>query len=337
MVYPIIKLNKITKTFGKHIVLDSIDLEVTSGEIFGIIGMSGSGKTTLLNTMIGFIEPNQGDVLFKVDHLLEYEPTNRFRSVYKHMRDVKTTFGFASQMPSFYGKLTCVENLNHFGAMYGLSKEIIHSNTKILLKLMNLYESKDVLAKNLSGGMRKRLDIACALIHDPKVLILDEPTGDLDPIMRKQMWGLIKKINEKGTTILLSSHFLDEVETLCDRIGILHLGKIVNSGTANELKKLHRRPDEIHLETLSAKYDLIIKKLSSNNKLKIKDIINKGHKLIIQTDHTEHMLHYLLHYIENSNEHLLNIEIVKPNLEEVFEDLTGTDILDPAGQEQKAV
>ncbi len=317
----VIRAINITKRFGRRTILDNVNLEIKTGEVFGIIGLSGSGKTTLLNTIIGFLQPETGDVLFKLEHLLNFkDDTEQFRSVYSNLRDVKTTFGFAAQTPSVYSKLTCGENLDYFGRLYNLSKDIRRTNIDILLKLMDIYDAKNVPAKFLSGGMLKRLDIACALIHDPKILILDEPTSDLDPILRKQMWKLIKQINQKGTTIILSSHFLDELELLCDRVGILYDGKMIITGTPKEVKSHYTKEQEIRLETTPGKYDRIMKKLKDGGKtLGIKSMKKEDNKLYIYTVAPEKSLHMILHIIEDMREILLDVTVENQTLHEVLE------------------
>ncbi|MGM5482276.1 MAG: ABC transporter ATP-binding protein [Nanobdellota archaeon] len=316
----IIKVKNVSKRFGKKPILNQVDFQIKSGEIFGIIGLSGSGKTTLLNTMVGFLKPEVGDVRFKLEHLLNFrDDLQQYRSVQKNQMDVKKIFGFAAQTPSVYSQLTCVENLDYFGRLYGLSKDIRRTNIDILLNLMDIYESKDVAAGNLSGGMLKRLDIACALIHDPKILILDEPTADLDPILRKQMWGLIRQINEKGTSIILSSHFLDELEHLCDRVGILYSSRILSTGTPSEIKKLYSKEQEITLESTPGKYDDILEKLKEDKDLSINSSRKDGNKLVIFSNNAERNLHKILHIIEDMDEILLDVKLEDPSLREVLE------------------
>lgn len=316
----VVKITNLSKRFNEKIVLRNINLDIKSGEILGIIGMSGHGKTTFLNTVIGFMRPETGDVEFKLEHLLEYEnATDQFRSVYKTPDEAKKIFGFAAQNPSFYDELTVEENLDYFGALYGLSKDIRRTNTKILLNLIGIYGSRGVKAKNLSGGMQKRLDIACALIHDPKILILDEPTADLDPVLRKQMWSIIKKINEKGTTIIMASHFLGEVESFCDRIAVIRRGEIVHVGSSEELKSSITKNEEIHLQTYPGNYPYLIKHLHSRN-LRIDKIINEGERIVIYSEKAEMVLHRILHVIEHSRETLVEVNVMKPSLGEVFEE-----------------
>jgi ABC-2 type transport system ATP-binding protein len=232
---PVIQFRNVKKRFGKRVILDGINLEIDEGEIFGIIGMSGSGKSTILNILIGYYEPEEGDILF-----YSYKD-KKYKSAIKDIIELRKTFGFAAQDPSFYPKLTVEENLLHFGALYKLSKKTRRENAKHLLEMAELSDAKRQLAQSLSGGMEKRLSVACSLIHSPKVLILDEPTADLDPIRRRETWQLIKEFHKKGTTIIIASHFLSELEPVCTKIAILHDHKIAAVGTLSQLKKYYNK------------------------------------------------------------------------------------------------
>jgi ABC-2 type transport system ATP-binding protein len=182
-----------------------------------------------------------------------------YKSVYDQQKLVKRIYGFASQVPSFYDELTPNENLEYFGMLYNLDKHTIRSNKKILLDLMELEHAADIPSKNLSGGMERRLDIACALMHDPDVLILDEPTADLDPVLRGHIWDLMRKLNKKGTTIILSSHHLSELEELCDRVIIIKNGQIIAQGNPESLKKKFVTEQEIIVQTEPGDYQTIQK------------------------------------------------------------------------------
>ena len=199
---PIIQLKNVKKNFGKRIILDGINLEINDKEIFGIIGMSGSGKSTILKLLIGYHEPEQGNIFF-----YSYKD-KKYKSAIKDIIELRKTFGYAAQNPSFYPKLTVEENLYHFGSLYKLPKKIIKENANDLLEISELSDARKKLAQTLSGGMEKRLSVACSLIHQPKVLVLDEPTADLDPIRRRETWELIKGLHGLGTTIVIASHFL---------------------------------------------------------------------------------------------------------------------------------
>jgi len=226
---PFIELDKITKKFGNYEVLKDISLKIPYGEITGVIGQSGSGKTTILNLIIGFIKPSKGKILFQS------------RDIFKDMNHVNKLFGFGSQGFSFYEELTVEENLKYFAKLYGINNKTIKKRIDEVLKLVDLPHAKKVLGGKLSAGMKRRLDIACALMHDPKVLILDEPTQDLDPILRKELAKVLQKIKRDGTTIILTSHLLGEVENMCDNVAILNEGKIVKFNKPKQLKKIYKK------------------------------------------------------------------------------------------------
>ncbi len=304
---PFIQFQNIKKRFGSHEVLLGINLEIPYGERFGIIGVSGSGKSTLLNILIGFLSANAGSVYFNL------------RDVLKEKKTVRKTFGFAAQDGSFYGELSVMENLRYFGTLHGMIKEDIEKRAKGLLALVGLSYAKDTLGKNLSRGMQKRLDIACAMIHDPKVLILDEPTEDLDPMLRKDILLLIKKINERGTTIIITSHLLAEIETICTKIAVLHGGKIIETGTPADLKGRYYKNDEIHIETIPGDYERISKKV---NKKYVEEIEVLEHKMLIRTPNIDKVLYDLLSAVKSCNEKIVDISVSKPTLEEVFTALT---------------
>ena len=312
---PIFSLKGVTKVFGQKTILKDVSLDINQGEIFGIIGASGSGKTTILNVLIGFLRPEKGDVIFRQEHLLNFKTSFVFRSVFKKIEDVKKIYGFASQTPSFYDTLTVKENLQYFGALYGLSDDAINANIETLLNLMGLKGAENLLARNLSGGMERRLDIACSLIHDPKVLILDEPTADLDPVLRNHIWELVKKVNKKGTTIIIASHHLDEIEALCDRIAIVKDHKIMDIGSPNKVKMRFSEKQEIQVQCYPGEYDKIVAGLKEKD---IKDVEKRGGELVIHTKATKKVLQELLKTLDKLNENLLDIRVSKPTLDDVF-------------------
>lgn len=321
----ILKIDNLHKKYAKEYIISGINLDINSGEIFGVIGSSGSGKTTFLNEIIGFITPTKGGIYFRSPHLLAYgDNEDALRNVLKHPKEVKKIIGFAAQKPSIYEKLTLVENLALFGSLHGLSRDARETNAKILLKLMGLYDVRNQLAESLSGGMLRRLDIACALIHDPKILILDEPTADLDPYLRKQMWHLIRKINQKGTTIILSSHFLDEVDELCDRIGIIHHGQMEHVGKPSEIKKKYQPGDRVQITTKYQRYDIFQEKLQKSKKLKIDHLVDTKHSLEITSHKPLDVVKEVTTISKRIQDPIMELKMNRPSLNEIFEEIIHT-------------
>jgi len=306
----LIRVHGLAKSFGTSQILENVEFDVNSGEIFGIIGMSGAGKTTLLNLLVGFLTPDQGDVMLAM-------PDGTTQSVFKHPELIKSHVGFSTQTPSFYGKLTVRENLEHFGRLYQLAEPDLTRRCNALMDLVGLRDAKDAISSHLSGGMQKRLDIACAILHDPAILILDEPTADLDPILRKQFWDLIKQINTKGTTIILASHFLAEIELLCTRIGILQNKRMVELGTAEELRNIYSRNYEIFFETLSRNYDSILNELQKRKKYFTK-VTKEDGELVIETPVPERVLPFITAYLEKKRD-IQSLHVARPTLGRVFE------------------
>jgi ABC-2 type transport system ATP-binding protein len=306
----ILRAHGLTKNFGEHKILSNVDFDIRSGEIFGIIGMSGAGKTTLLNILVGFLKTDQGDVVMAL-------PDGTTQSVFKNPQLIRQHIGFSTQTPSFYNKLTVRENLEHFAHLYHLTEPDLTRRCTALMDLVGLKDAKDAIASHLSGGMQKRLDIACALLPDPAVLVLDEPTADLDPLLRKQFWELIRQINQKGTTIIVASHFLAEIELLCSRIAILQNKTIAELGTAEELRNIYSKNYEIYLSTKSRDYKKILAELEKRKRHFVKTTQQSG-ELVIETPVPEQILPFLAAFFEKEKE-LESLHVERPTLGKVFE------------------
>jgi ABC-2 type transport system ATP-binding protein len=221
----LLEFDEIKKSYAKREILSGVSFDIKEGEIFGLVGGSGSGKSTLLNVMIGIAKAESGKILFEGKDALHK---------IKHLR--KNT-GFATQANMLFDELTIRENSLYFGSLYGLSRRKIKSRLNELLKLLKLRGFENVLVRNLSGGMAKRANLLISLIHNPKLLILDEPTVGLDPLLRKILWNYIQDINKAGTTILVTSHLLDEIEENCSRVAVLKNGSIIAVGTPDQYRE----------------------------------------------------------------------------------------------------
>jgi ABC-2 type transport system ATP-binding protein len=219
-----IRLTNLTKRYGSFTAVDGIDLEVPSGELFGFLGPNGAGKTTTLRMIAGILKPTSGRVEIGGDDL-ERKP-----------RKAKTRMGFIPDRPFVYDKLTGAEFLRFVAALYGQEGPVIERRMDELLKLFDLAPWKDELTESYSHGMRQKLIISSALIHQPEVIVVDEPMVGLDPKSARLLKDLFREFTSRGGTILMSTHTLEVAEDMCDRIGIIQGGKIVACGTMAELR-----------------------------------------------------------------------------------------------------
>ena len=226
----LIKFKEVSKKFKKKVVLESINLTIPEGKITGIIGASGEGKTTILKLLVGFYKPTSGDITYAK------------RAILKD-KDLKNIVGFSTEDGSFHDRLTVLENIMHFSELHHIPRKEAKKRAEEQMNLVGLSYARDTIAGNLSMGMKKRLDVAIALMHNPQVLIMDEPTADLDPLLRDHMLRLIKKINNEGTTVILTTQILGEMDKICDKIAILYDKKIIVQGTPKEIKAKYKASD----------------------------------------------------------------------------------------------
>jgi ABC-2 type transport system ATP-binding protein len=225
---PLLEFRDIKKRFGKNDILNGVSFAINENEIFGLLGKSGSGKTTLLHILLGLYTPEDGSIFYKG------QPITRKNNILKQIT------GFATQHNSFHLKLTVNENLKYYGKMYGIRGTTLTTRITNLLRLMKLTRAKDSLAQNLSGGMKRRLDVAISLIHDPEIIVLDEPTTGLDIVLSNNFWEMIKQVHKAGKTVIVSTHILTAVERNCTNLGLLHEGLFYTSNTLNSFAKKHK-------------------------------------------------------------------------------------------------
>ncbi|MCJ8009282.1 ABC transporter ATP-binding protein [Lederbergia wuyishanensis] len=217
-----IVVNAVYKDFGKKVVLNNVDLTVESGQIYGLIGPSGSGKTTLVKIIVGMDLPSEGSV-----HVLGMDVPNI------HLLQ---QIGYMAQADALYSDLTGEENLAFFASLFKLKKDIRKKRIEYAANLVNLTSNLKKKVNDYSGGMKRRLSLAVALIQDPQVLILDEPTVGIDPELRQSIWAELHSLKEKGKTILITTHVMDEADK-CDRLAMVRDGKIITSGSPMELRE----------------------------------------------------------------------------------------------------
>lgn len=221
---PIISFENLSKHFGKNIVIENANLDIHKSELFGILGRSGSGKSTLLKILTGFYKPSDGKIYFNGE------------DVTKNTKELKKSIGFATQEDAFYYDLTVHENMKYYCRIYGLSGRIDEYVTG-LLRSVELDGYEDYTAGKLSGGMKRRLDIAISIVHDPEIVVMDEPTSNLDPLLRREIWKTILGIKSMGKTVIVASHMFDEISMNCDRACIITDTSINNIFDLNEIRK----------------------------------------------------------------------------------------------------
>jgi len=219
-----IDANEITKRFGSFTAVNKISLRVRKGEIFGFLGANGAGKTTAIRIFCGLSKPSSG------------KATIAGFDIYKKRERIKTHIGYMSQKFSLYEDLTIMENLSFFGGIYGLNRKEIMERSGILIEKLGLHSQKDMLISSLPLGWKQKLAFSTAIFHEPEIVFLDEPTGGVDPITRRQFWDMIYEAAERGITVFVTTHYMDEAE-YCNNVSIMSEGKIAAMGAPSQLKE----------------------------------------------------------------------------------------------------
>jgi ABC-2 type transport system ATP-binding protein len=243
-----VEVENLVKTFGNFVAVDHIDFRVKKGEIFGFLGPNGAGKSTTIRMLCGLLMPTSGKGKVAGFDLIR-EPEK-----------IKQVIGYMSQKFSLYEDLTVMENLHFFGGVYGLSPSLQKEREEQALTMAGLGELRDRMTRTLAVGWKQRLALGCAILHEPSLLFLDEPTSGVDPISRRNFWSLIQQMGEKGVTTFVTTHYMDEAE-YCDRLALIYQGKIIALGTPSELKlkTLAQGVMEVECEPLIAASDLLKK------------------------------------------------------------------------------
>jgi ABC-2 type transport system ATP-binding protein len=221
---PAIEVRGLTRRFGRFLAVDNLSFEVARGEIFGFLGSNGAGKSTTIRMLCGLLRPSSGTALVGgIDVAADPE-------------GVKRRIGYMSQRFSLYELLTVDQNIRFWGGIYGLAGTRIESRRRFVIEMAGLEGRETTLARDLSGGWRQRLALGCAILHEPPILFLDEPTGGVDPLARRQFWRLIDDLSQAGVTVLVTTHYLDEAER-CHRVALIHAGALAAIGTTAEVKQ----------------------------------------------------------------------------------------------------
>lgn len=304
-----IEVRNLTRRFGAFTAVDDITFDVRQGEVFGFLGSNGAGKSTTIRMLCGLLRPTSGSA--RVGGI----------DVGTDPEAVKLRIGYMSQRFSLYELLTVDQNIAFFGGIYGLDPQRLAARREFALEMAGLQGRETTLARDLSGGWRQRLALGCAVLHEPPILFLDEPTGGVDPLSRRQFWRLIDSLSESGVTVLVTTHYLDEAER-CHRVALIHAGRLATIGTIPEVKRIFEsRP------IVEVRVDQPVEAMNALD----------GMPQVEKTSLFGTAVHAVLHSPETGPEQIrtslrergidvLAIERVEPSLEDVF-----LDVVDRAG------
>lgn len=309
---PIIEIKQLRKSFGGLEVLKGVDLEIMPGEIFGFLGPNGAGKTTTLRILTTLLPLDGGEAL--IDGL----------SIANDSHEVRSRIGYVSQTGGADIRSTGLENLVLQGRLHGMTKDEAHKRALEMVDTFDLSECIQRPVSTYSGGQQRRLDIALGIMHHPKILFLDEPTNGLDPQNRANLWRMIKSLKAKGTTIFLTSHYLDEVDELSDRLAILDHGAVVARGTSVELKK--QISGDIVTIGFHEKHQENAKNIFTSEHGFIREAIWQDQNLRLYVDQGESALQHILRLLDVAKVPLETINMSLPSLNDVFLKKTGRSI-----------
>ena len=309
----IIEVSNLVKKFNDVAVVDGVDLKIEDGEIFGLLGPNGAGKSTTLNALLGLLKTSSGTVKFFG------------KDFSKNAREIKSMIGYVPQDLAFFEQLSAIDNVTYWGKLYGLRGSVLQKAVEEALELTGLTDRKKGKASSFSGGMKRRLNIACAIVHKPRILIMDEPTVGVDPQSRNNILESIKTLNKNGTTVIYTSHYMEEIEAICDRVAIMDFGKVIALGTIEELIDSISKTNKITIEFWELSNDVI--KIVENSQGVIKSE-KEDNVLHIKMEKDEKYHCELLENLVNNNIKFKSLTLEKPTLETVFLQLTGKKLRD---------
>ncbi|MFX3631707.1 MAG: ATP-binding cassette domain-containing protein [Candidatus Pristimantibacillus sp.] len=309
----VLEIKQLTKKFGDFTAVDNISLFIKEGEIFGFLGANGAGKSTTINMISSLLSITKGEIEVLGKNIVKYS------------KFVKTNIGIIPQELAIYEDMTAYENVEFFAGLYGLRGSQLKNRVEEALEFVGLSDKLRSYPKNFSGGMKRRLNIACAIAHRPKLIIMDEPTVGIDPQSRSYIMNSIRKLNEMGSTIIYTSHYMEEVEELCTRIAIIDHGKIIAEGTKAQLKAIITNQKNIAIEVRSSEtLDVSkLKEIVGVTKVEVQDTV-----VSISSDAEVNNLNKIIQQIMLNDVEIRAVETDEPNLETVFLTLTGRSLRD---------
>ncbi len=309
----IISVKNLTKEYGSLKAVDDLSFYVKEGEILGLLGPNGSGKTTTINSILSLLKFNKGSIKIFGE---EMKPDSY---------DIKSKIGVIFQEVSVFDELTVYDNIDYFCGLYVSDKNTRIKYVEEAIELVGLTDFKKFYPKQLSGGLLRRLNIACGIAHKPKLIFLDEPTVAVDPQSRNSILDGIKKLRDDGATIVYTTHYMEEVEILCDRVIILDKGKIIAEGTIDELKKLANIEEKVTIEAYNLSEDFLHSVSELKNVLEVKYVDGL---LTISFGKGKSNLINIIEYLKEKKVDYNSIFSERPTLNDVFLELTGKDLRD---------
>lgn len=313
MPMPVVKVENLVKRYKELVALDHFNLEIMEGEIFGLLGPNGSGKTTTINCILSLLDYDKGciQVFGK-----EIRPDSY---------DLKRRIGVVMQDVAVFEELTVYENIDYFCGLYIKDRHLRKTYVEDAIKFVELTDFRKFYPKKLSGGLLRRLNIACGIAHKPKLIILDEPTVAVDPQSRNKILEGIEELNRQGATIIYTSHYMEEVEQLCTRIAIMDKGKNLAIGTTEELKRMIKKSEIISIDIL----DLTEEQLKDLRQLRhVYEVTFENHCLKILCDGGKHNLLRVLDYLQSRELSFGRVYSELPTLNDVFLEITGKELRD---------
>ncbi|MDQ0198945.1 ABC transporter ATP-binding protein [Neobacillus ginsengisoli] len=309
----VLELKNLTKKFADFIAVDNISLSIAEGEIFGFLGANGAGKSTTINMIAGLLRINDGEI------------TILGKNIAKNSKFAKMNIGIVPQDLAIYEDLTAAENVRFFAGLYGLRGAKLTERVDEALQFVGLSDKHKEYPKSFSGGMKRRLNIACAIAHRPKLIIMDEPTVGIDPQSRNYILRSVRKLNEMGCTIIYTSHYMEEVEEICTKIAIVDHGKVIAEGTKEQLIAIITNTKDVWIEVKTAeKINVeLIKEITGVKTVQLEENFIK-----INSDIEVNNLNKIVQHLINHNIEISSLEEKEPNLETVFLTLTGRNLRD---------
>jgi ABC-2 type transport system ATP-binding protein len=294
-----VEVKDLRRTFGEFVAVDNISLNVKKGEIFGFLGPNGAGKSTTIRMLCGLLMPTGG------------AGTVGGYDIIKQSEEIKKIIGYMSQRFSLYDDLTVEENITFFGGVYNVPKEKKNERKEWILEMAGLKDRRSAITKNLAGGFKQRLALGCAILHEPPILFLDEPTSGVDPVSRRNFWHLIGEMSEAGTTVFVTTHYMDEAD-YCDRLALIYRGKIIAEGTPNELRQKYMQRDVLEIEV-----DRVVDAMEVLSGKSI-DTAIFGSTLHVTIENVEMAIPRIEKLLKESGMVVNRIERIIPSLEDVF-------------------